>query len=847
VKRAGSTARRLGAASFVSLAVWILPFVCAASSLPRVRAIPDRHPSDRVLCLYDSTEGATENRNPLSSVLAPAMKRLGFEVAWWDVGARGLPAPRDLAGLRAVVTGFLDGAMRGAAKYPAFVKAAVSTGVRLVIIGNYGAWQESSARPEDAPYLPPDLVNESFEALGVRYRADWTSDPTRFSLELAAPALGPARDLTPEAVRHFYQFDPIRPDVRVLVSARRTDRPETAASAPVFTSATGAMALQRHLSASDLLEDPAGFHLDPEAFLQAALALTPPDPGTLIALYDPGSSESRDAMESLRAVSAYTGIPMVSVPLKEAGRLRPMDLRTHAGVLLAFRTVHPPLDQFLADLLDTYIRAGGRVASLVPVANPPISRALGNHTRSLDAVSATGLFVADGAFPGAAGLSTDAATVGWTALRATPEPDCRVLVRAHAVPAGPDVPLWWRCGRGTGEVSVLNASEFSDRAFLGFMVQAALDAAGAWAMPVLAAAVEFVDDCPLPMAGRILGEVGIEDTRFYADEFYGMLLEARKTLSIRPTFLAVFSYDDRVEPPFARAFEGTTAAQAIAFARRIVADDFPVGLHGANHMSPARSGGVSRAFPDDAAIAEWFAAARNAFAEVFGPANVPVVFVPPNNYMDLAAKRAIASVLPSVRILASVFSGSEAELVQDFDRDPDLPGVLDFPRTWAGHLLADEPLVQALNGILAYSVSSHFVHPDDILDPERSRGRAWSDLRRGFLEGASEIRRRFRFLRDRTVLEAARDLQTLLSLAVVARASEDRHSLLVERTSGIGEPVVLLVRFPPGCVPQVRRGGGLLVSDPESGRHYLRMDARELALECPEPDSGALRPSGRKS
>ncbi len=817
--------------AFASLVVGLLSHPAFASPLPRTRPIPDLSPGDRVLCLVDSSEGVTVEHNPLATAIAPAMARLGLQVGWHDIARGGLPSLEALAGVRAVVTGFLDGAMAEAARYPEFVRAVVARGVRFVIVGNYGAWQEGGP---DGPFVTPETVNSAFESLGVRYRARWTADPSLFTVEVADPAVGPTRDLRSDAIRHFYQFDAIRDDVRVLVAARRTDDPPGPAglSAPVFTSATGAMVLSRYLSPSDLLDDPGAFRFDAGAFLGLALAYAPRDPGTLLVLHDPDTDASREAVETLRAASSYTGLPMVGVPLASASRLRLMDLATHTGVVLALDQVRAPAGRYLADLLGAFVRQGGRVASVLPVSDPDLARVLGDEGPGPGTAHATGLILRDGLFPGASGLRAGPGSVRWTATRGRPGRGCRVLAESED-PSGA-VPLWWRCRVGQGEVSALNAVEFADRAFLGFVIQAVLDAAGTWAMPVLASAVEFVDDCPLPMAERVIPGVGRPDVEFYSNDFYGMILEARERFGMRPTFLAVFSYGDEVRSPFGPPFAGTTAERALALARRIVADDFPVGLHGMNHLSPALSGGVSRPFPDAAGLDEWFASARDAFREVFGPENGPVVFVPPNNFVDTAGKRALGRVFPDLRVLSSVFAGSEVETVQDFAVDPDLPGVVDFPRTWAGHVLAGEALVQMVNGLLALSVSSHFIHPDDLLDPERSGGRPWAALRRGFLEGAAEVRRRFPFLREQTVEEAAEDLRRLLAREprVVPRGTGGLH---VERASGRADPDTLLVRFPPGCRPRVLDGGTLVSSDPDSGRHHVRMEARVLDIECANP------------
>ena len=65
-------------------------------------------PGDRVVCLFDSSEGSTARRNPLSGAVAEALRHQGFQVEWRDA-AGGPPSRTDVAGARAVITGFRDG------------------------------------------------------------------------------------------------------------------------------------------------------------------------------------------------------------------------------------------------------------------------------------------------------------------------------------------------------------------------------------------------------------------------------------------------------------------------------------------------------------------------------------------------------------------------------------------------------------------------------------------------------------------------------------------------------------------------------------------------------------------
>ena len=819
-------------------AAWRSPTVSAGSTLPRANPIELLVPGDRVLCLFDSSEGVTAERNPLTAQVAPAISSLGFEVLWHDV-ARGLPPIDARPRIRAVVSGYLDGAMDGAADYASFVRAVVSAGKRFVVVGSYGAYQEKST----GEYIEQRVLNTAFEALGVRYEADWTDDPERFDIRMRRDGLATAQPPDASTVRHFYRISPLREDVEVLVEAIRKDseRPGEP-SAVVFTSATGAMALARYLSPAVMLDDPDRFHLELRGFLVLALAFRPSAPSTLLVLFDPESSDSRRAMTSLSVASSYTGIPMVGLASQHFNDLRPMDLATHTGIVLACPTVPSVTAGYVAGLLRSYSLRGGRLLAVLPIRDPVLASVIWNGPVQPEPITATGIRFHDGGFPGIKGLEITAQSVSFSGLKATPGPDCRVLAESMPCRRGDTVPLWWRCRTGKGSVSALNAFEFVDRAYQGFVVQSLLDTEGSWAMPVLSVAVEFVDDCPLPMTGRFLEPMGKEDTGFYSDDFFDMVADAVTRLGIRPVFLAVFSYDDRVRPPFEELYPGSVGSVSRSLARRIVSMDLPVGLHGRNHLSPVLSGGVSRPFPDGESIRQSFTEARSAFLEVFGPENLPVVYVPPNNNIDLAGKIALAQAIPEVRIIASVFSGSDVEMLQDFAMDPDVHGITSFPRTWAGYFLEGESVLGLLNGLFVLSVSSHFIHPDDVLDPERSAGRSWELLRSGYLKGLVEVRKRFPFLREMSVLQASEELARLLNTGwKVTREPEGR--LRVVRSSGTASPGTLLVNLPEGCTADLTTGGSLLYSDPVSGRHHVRMEGRVLEIGCGDPSAGDRVPS----
>ena len=88
------------------------------------------------------------------------------------------------------------------------------------------------------------------------------------------------------------------------------------------------------------------------------------------------------------------------------------------------------------------------------------------------------------------------------------------------------------------------------------------------------------------------------------------------------------------------------------------------------------------------------------------------------------------NIFPDLLVYAGIYTGNDEEslLLQEFEKDKDVSGTYDFPRLSSGYLYSDELMWDIYNGIAHYGIVNHFIHPDDLLDPERSQGTKWKDL-----------------------------------------------------------------------------------------------------------------------
>lgn len=771
-------------------------------------------PGHKVLMIYDSREGTTRENNPLSGLVAQEVADKGFQIIWHDL-AKGFPSPSEIRDLRAVITGLLTSERNKANAYSQFVESVIRMGTRFIIIGNFGAYQDKNTKE----FLPLSIVNQSFERLGVRYEASWTDDPRDFSVDVKEKRLVIGKLPKSEDILHFYQFTPLREDVLVLVSA--SHKSKQMESAVVFTSATGAMALSRYLSSDDFLKDKNKLLLSISTFLDLALAHIPKNPNSLLVIYDPSSSDSRMAMESLSKAANYAKVPLRKVSVSSAHDLRPNDLVFHSGLVLALQDCPSPTDRFLSGLIEDYLRRGGSVLSLLPQNDQFLSKSIGMQADG-SSFKTSRICFSEQVFPGLQNTCIVLSEGVFSGVSGEVEKNCKPLAFD-----GKNY-LWWECSRGKGRIYALNSYEFLERQSLGILVQSLLDVQGLYAMPVLGANVEFVDDCPLPATGNLIPQLGKTDEDFYLKDFLGMIDTARKRYGIKPVFLPVFSYDENIKPPFGEPYAGIKTP--IRMMEWILNQNMTVGLHGMNHLSPATSGGITAHFPDEESLKMYFIAGKEALTSIAGRGIVPKVYVPPNNWMDNVGKKALVIAIPEIRVISSVFAGTQVEMEQEFGRDPDFPFIVAFPRTWAGYRLKQDMMYAMLMGVMLLSVSSHFIHPDDILDRERSYGLSWQELMKEYLSALENLAKMFPFMTHKGIEEAVSDLIELQESGFELRKEGDK--IKVFRNSGMEKPIKVLCRVDRGKDIKVISGGQKYFSHLPSGRHWVEMKDRVMEISA---------------
>lgn len=103
------------------------------------------------------------------------------------------------------------------------------------------------------------------------------------------------------------------------------------------------------------------------------------------------------------------------------------------------------------------------------------------------------------------------------------------------------------------------------------------------------------------------------------------------------------------------------------------------------------------------------------------------VYVPPSDVLSDAGRRMLGVDFPQIKCIASIYMEGPDEYVQEFDVSED--GIVETPRIVSGGMLDDYMRISAFAELNLHFVSSHFMHPDDLLDVDRGAELGWETLK----------------------------------------------------------------------------------------------------------------------
>lgn len=395
----------------------------------------------------------------------------------------------------------------------------------------------------------------------------------------------------------------------------------------------------------------------------------------------------------------------------------------------------------------------------------------------------------------------------------------------HISSDGPEgaTPMLYEKRLGRGRVIMNNNDAFMELWSRGLVAAVYSLLEPVVAYPVINASLFFIDDFPAPVpAGYnpyIRRDFGVTSEYFFVYIWFPEMVNLAEKHKIKYTSVFITTYNDIVKPPFP-IVPPDAEERMKYFGTLFMNEGFEIGLHGYNHQSLVfQNFDYMDVLPynkweKEEDIMEALSGTVKLYHEMF-PGKEMYTYVPPSNVLSNEARSMLIEKFPQINVISDLLLNDIFNIRNDFGVGKD--GITNIPRISTGYFPFqddDDPLQlwYILNELNLHFVQSHFIHPDDVFDPERGADLGWENLYKYFDEYLTWLSR---FpLRNMTAQEAAGAIQRFDSLTVHTQLSETEA---VFDLDGFYDEAWLLVRINDGIPKETR--GGILTN--VSGSLYL--------------------------
>ena len=561
-----------------------------------------------------------------------------------------------------------------------------------------------------------------------------------------------------------------------------------------------------------------------------------------LALYDSGQVASAGALEDVEAMFDQTSVEANLVDLAEQEL---PDLAGYEKVVLAVSDLSC-LGQGASDLV-AWVRDGGQLMMYLPPESNGFFRTFAQQFGVQEV--GTSWYVTPGIrFTSDLMLGGRAHDFALTdpyesSLIVALSKDCTV----HAVTADDrELPLIWEYPNGEGRVVFCNLG-FTEKGVRGIYAQAFGLLGDAFAWPVIDGSAFYLDDFPSPVPGGsgeyIERDYNTSVSNFYTDVWWPDLTRLIKKYGIAFTGLVIEDYNDNVDAPFET---NTDTSRFEYFAGELLRLGGELGVHGYNHIPLVDEGGLEgndgyvtgtyereyQGYHYWPSLADMLAALQELhdFCDGVFPGNDISVYVPPSNILSPTGRQALVEGAIGIRVIASIYFDSlqHIEWVQEFGVDDD--GVVNTPRVISGGQIDNYMKLCALSELNLHFVNSHFMHPDDMLDPDRGAEEGWQSAYDNLNSYMDWLYGSAPQIRNLTGSEMGAAVQRWYDAAVTTESSDDALTLTLE---GLHDEAYLFVRSHDALVCGEVEGGSVEQLD---GSLYL---VRATSANVRIPKEGA--------
>lgn len=416
--------------------------------------------------------------------------------------------------------------------------------------------------------------------------------------------------------------------------------------------------------------------------------------------------------------------------------------------------------------------------------------------------------------------------------------DVKLSGSAMLIASAQGIPVLWTNDYGSGRVVYVNSTMLMDKANRGIMTQSIALSSDRFVYTIFNGKIVNIDDFPAPVkpgADDVIYEnYHMNNNMFYRNIWWSSLYNMAKIYHMKYTGLVIGVYNLETKSPLPNI--NTAGVQDIKyFGRKLSEIGGELGIHGYNHNSLALNGQMEfdnygySPWESKAAMEEGLLKLKNSIEAMYGKDTKIYTYVPPSNIISKDGKEAVKNVFPEIKVFAGLYTGTPERgvLYQEFGKDPDIEGVYDFPRISAGYEYNKYVMWDIYSGIAHYGIVSHFIHPDDILDAERSSGRNWEDLEKGIDSMFGDIYRRFPSLRGMTTTQAFEEYVKNENMNVYVEYGRDYIRISHESMS---PPAYHMIKVKNGSIRSIE-GGKYSILDTERGLYLVEATSADVNIK----------------
>lgn len=350
------------------------------------------------------------------------------------------------------------------------------------------------------------------------------------------------------------------------------------------------------------------------------------------------------------------------------------------------------------------------------------------------------------------------------------------------------VPLLWDMPYKKGKFMVFNGTMLETKENRGLISGAISMLNEDYIYPIMDMKIVFIDDFPAPVPEGINKDLYKEYQRdipsFYRDIWWPDILKSAAKYNVKYTGVVIQTYEDKVTPPFKSSeVQRNTFVQ---FGRELLKMGGEIGIHGYNHQSlmldpnSVKDLGYN-AWKTQADMEAALNITENYVKKMF-PTYEFKTYVPPSNRIDEVGETAVKNAIPSIDVLASLYLSDDSQYttVTEFEKNDRYTYL---PRITSGYEYTKQKKWAIANAVTSIGVFNHFIHPDDILDIERSSGKKWTKLEKEYDHILRDVNKNYPWLESKTARDASAQLSNYLDSEVYIKEENNRMVVSIDRFS----------------------------------------------------------------